>query len=421
MADNINIENVNGLLVAKDTNGTVLQAFSSDKEAALWLATQNTAGDETKSKKSFKDKVNGTLKKVTKIFKKKTPEEKAARDEAKAEKKEAKKQKKIKKAETKYEKAVAKAEKKLARDPDNPFAQEEYAIAMEKAEQKRDKKLEKLGVVKSQVEDIDGPEPQAAAPAQAPTTQTQGAQRAGVSSAYDFGNSADGQPQAQADEAQPEEAQQDGQRKLSPEDELLMMILQTIMRYYMGPEYDYIGAAMSMRDDMFDSRVDQHDEIAELRRQQTLENGNELDGLENDQEPVPAPTEPTLEQPEPAVAPAEPAPAVAEVDRTPLTATEQKSFDSWMATSRISEEDRNKLIENYGPKDAYNIVQKCMAEPRNVMVDTLGEEYKNSKHSIEYFANLDMSKADDKAKADKVIAMDPPKYNPMLMQKMQRA
>jgi len=345
-----------------------------------------------------KEKKN-LLTKVKNIFRKKTPEEKAAKAEAKAEKEEAKRQKKIEKAEKKYEKAVAKAEKKLAKDPHNPEAQEKYAETIAKAENKRDKKLEKLGALKDELTEVKEPELKSTVqPIPEPEQPLKEGQFRDV-----YGNIRNGNiPQARENDAYPRENEPYQQNEQSPQEELMMLILEAIMRSYLGPEYGYWGDRMSMRDDMTDAYIDRRTAEAELQNQQTLENVKAQDDLTNTQ---------TVEQP---------APAVVEVDRTPLTDKEQKSFDSWMKTCRISDEDKNQLIEKYGPKDAYDIVQKCMAEPTNVMV-TAGQEPTKSKQAIEYFAKLDVTKQENRAMADNIIMMDPPKFNPTLMMQKQRA
>lgn len=393
-----------------------------------------------------KEKKN-LLNKVKDVFRKKTPEEKAAKAEAKAEKEEAKKQKKIEKAEAKFEKAVEKAEKKLAKDPDNPEAQAKYATALEKAENKRDKKLEKLGALKDEFVPVEEPKAQVA-PAATPTQEQQQLKEGQFRDVY--GNIRDGStPQMSDDSSRSQGASQQSDRKFnSPEEELFTVLLEAMMRYYMGPEYGYIGDRMSMRDDMTNARIDQRSNEAQLQNQQTLSQENILqseqakDITEAGSAGVryaPEQVQPTYEAgsagaryaPEPTPQPQQAGPTIevgsvppvvkeeSTVDRTPLTDKQQKSFDSWMKTARISEEDKNQLIEKYGPKQAYNIVQKCMAEPKNVM-DTAGEPFRKSKQSIEYFANLDLSKPENKAKADKVIAMDPPKLNMALMQQTQR-
>lgn len=249
--------------------------------------------------------------------------------------------------------------------------------------------------------------------APAPVNTHANANANGVSSAYGNQQATDiyGNPiQSQQSDGQSQDGSSNGQsQEEQPKDlaealtQLAMKMVELMMQAYMGPEFGYIGDRYQMRSDQFDAQVDARNQASQIASNQY---GNDLDNSQQqqqsqqqDQVQVQAQTQDV------------PQPVISE----PMTEKEQKSFDNWMKQMKIPEEQQEQLKEKYGEKGAYNIVQKCMAEPKNVM-DAAGEPFKTSKKSIEYFAELDVSQPENKAKADKVIAMDPPKLNMALVQ-----
>lgn len=61
------------------------------------------------------------------------------------------------------------------------------------------------------------------------------------------------------------------------------------------------------------------------------------------------------------------------------------------------DETLNKLVANFGSEAAYQLVLKSMLEPANAMT-AMGEDFKRSGASIEYFASIDVNDADKMAK-----------------------
>ncbi len=69
----------------------------------------------------------------------------------------------------------------------------------------------------------------------------------------------------------------------------------------------------------------------------------------------------------------------------------------------------NKLVQNFGAEAAYEIALKCVVEPANTM-SAMGEGFKRSGASLEYFASIDPN---DKEKTAKVAALAGVPVKPM--------
>jgi len=333
---------------------------------------------------------------------KKTKEEKEAEKEAK---KREKAEKALEKAQKKYEKALAKAAKK--KDP------EKRAKAEQKAQKKFEKSVTKtVKKYPTQCQQIfeerqAAQQPQMHEAVQPLSTgakvqqQTQQQVFDGTSSAYErqgatdvYGNPINqGSSRGNSNASGEQESTQEQQPKTMEElvVKLVTELMNAIMKDYFGPEWGYAGEKASFKEDALNSRIEERQQQQELSNQNNLSQQN-LQVQDNTQQAT---------------------------NSEPMTEKEQRSFNNWMKQMNISEENQAQLKEKYGEKGAYNIVQKCMAEPKNVM-DTAGEQMKpSSKNSIEYFAKLDVSQPENKAKADAVIAMDPPKLNMALVQNRQ--
>lgn len=64
----------------------------------------------------------------------------------------------------------------------------------------------------------------------------------------------------------------------------------------------------------------------------------------------------------------------------------------------------NKLVENFGAVAAYEIALKCVVEPANAM-SAMGEEFKRSGASLEYFASIDPNDKEKMAKVEKLAGV----------------
>ena len=345
----------------------------------------------------------------------------AEKDAEKAEKERKKAEKALAKAEKKYQKAMEKAAKK--KDPEKREKAERKATekmmkSVEKTTKKYPDAVQEIFNERQEAMQAQAQQARTAAPAEQilqpeiapqPIATNANANANGVSSAYGNQQATDiyGNPiQSQQSGGQSQDGYGSGQsQEEQPKDlsealtQLAMKMIELMMQAYMGPEFGYIGDRYQMRGDQFDAQVDARNQAAQVA---SKEYGNDLDNSQQLQQ-QPIQDQVRLQE--------APQPVISE----PMTEKEQKSFNNWMKQMNIPEEQQEQLKEKYGEKGAYNIVQKCMTEPKNVM-DTAGESFRTSKKSIEYFAELDVSQPENKAKADKVIAMDPPKLNMALVQ-----
>ncbi|MCM1323806.1 MAG: hypothetical protein NC218_06560 [Acetobacter sp.] len=64
----------------------------------------------------------------------------------------------------------------------------------------------------------------------------------------------------------------------------------------------------------------------------------------------------------------------------------------------------NKLVENFGAEAAYQIAYKCVVEPANAM-NAMGEGFKRSGASMEYFAAIDPNDSEKMAKVAEMIGV----------------
>lgn len=70
----------------------------------------------------------------------------------------------------------------------------------------------------------------------------------------------------------------------------------------------------------------------------------------------------------------------------------------------------NKLVENFGAEAAYEIALKCVVEPANAM-SAMGEGFKRSGASLEYFASIDPNDTEKMAKAAELAGVSVEKMN----------